>query len=246
MQTTVIRLAAGAGLLSLSLAACDSGASSAPSAPSSASAAAAPAGAGPDPSSDAAPSGSPAASASAAEGIPASALLQPGDVRDAEGQPFEQGEVTHVRPLRPCGDAPYASDESRVDAVAMRYIVENTQEGSTPTVVAQFVGRHRPGGAAEQFAEIGAALDRCPGGLGEDEKKWAVLDADDDSMVVRIDERFSYADEAPSTVSHYAAMSRVGDAVVVVADLGWENLGGDEKLVRDLIAKAEERAATIS
>jgi hypothetical protein len=234
MQTTAIRLAASAGLLTASLAACSS--ESAPTA-SAATSTSSPV--------SASASASPSAGSASAAGIPATALLQPSDVRDAESSPLDQGEYPHVRPLRPCGDDRYASDDSRTDAVAMRYFVSG-EDGNAPSVVTQFVGLHAAGGAAEQFTEIAAALKKCPGGLGEDERKWTVLDSGADSLFVRIDQRFSYADEEPRTVSHYAAVSRVNDAVVVVTDLGWENISGSEDLVKDLITKAEKRAATIA
>ncbi|MBB2948329.1 hypothetical protein FB565_008112 [Actinoplanes lutulentus] len=231
MQINAFRIAA-AGLLTASLTACSSASDT------TASAASVP----PSPSGSA----SAAPSASAAVGIPGGALLQPSDVRGAESQPLEKGEFSHVRPLRPCGDGRYPSDESRTAAVAMRYTVGGAEGGSTPTVVTEFVGLHTGTGAADQFTAIQSGLKECPGGLGDGERRWVVLDTGDDALVVRIDQRFSYADEAPSTVSHYAAASRVGNAIVVVADLGWENLGGSEELVRDLITKAEKRAATLA
>ncbi|MFC7531603.1 hypothetical protein [Actinoplanes sp. GCM10030250] len=236
-----IRLAAAAAGFAL-LAGCGTGTEAAPQ----------PAGSGQAPvavtsegtAEDAAPSAS-----AAADGIPASALLQPADVREAKAEPLEQGDFPHVRPLRPCGDKPYPSDETRSDAVAVKYVVESAEgEGSVPTVVAEFVGRHEAGGAAKQFDEIGAALKKCPGGLGEGQLKWSVVGngvGGDESVLVRIDSKESYADEEPATVSRYAALARVDDAIVVVTDMGWENLGGSEKLVRDLIGKAAERAKAV-
>lgn len=230
MQNNTIRLAAGAGLLSVVLTGCTSGPGSAAGTPATVAARS---------------SATPESTAVQEDGIPGSALLQPDDVRGATPAPLEQGVYAHVRPLRPCGEDRYPSDGSRTDAVAMRYLVPGSEQGSTPSVVTEFVGRHEAGGAAAQFADIRAAVDRCPGGLGEGQRKWTVLEAGADSMVVRIDQRFSYADEEPATVPHYAALATVNDAVVVVADLGWENMGGDEKLVRDLIGKAKQRAATL-
>ncbi|MEU4427498.1 hypothetical protein AB0F81_43315 [Actinoplanes sp. NPDC024001] len=227
-----IRLTAGAGLLCAALAACDSGTDSA----------AAPAG-----SSSAAPSVTTSAGAPPT-GIPGAALLQPADVSGAEPVPLEKGELSHVRPLRPCGDDPYPSDDTRTAAVAVRYVMEPTADGKAPTVIAEFVGRHTPGDAAGQFDEVQAALERCPGGLGEGERQWKVLGtglAGDESVLVRIDQKVSYADEKPETVSHYAALARVNDAIVVVTDLGWEDIGGSEEMVRGLIGKAAERAGTI-
>ncbi|SDT23184.1 hypothetical protein [Actinoplanes derwentensis] len=221
-----MRFAAGAGLLAVSLAGCASGTvTSGSSVPS--------------------PVAVSASTAAAVSGIPAEALLQSADTRGAEAQSLEQGVFPHVRPLRPCGATPYPSDSTRTDVVAMRYTVPGAEQASTPSTVVQFVGRHQAGGAAAQFTEIGAALEKCPGGLGKDQHKWTIVDSDADSMLVRIEQKVSYGDEDPATVAHYAALSTVNDAVVVVADLGWENMDGSEQLVRDLIAKAEERAAKI-
>jgi hypothetical protein len=193
-------------------------------------------------------SGTPAPTASAA-GIPAEALLQASDMRGAKAQPLAKGEVEYVRPLRPCGDDPYPSDRSRRDAVAVRYFLEPAGSGDAPSVIAEFVGLHAPGGAAAQFDEVDDALQRCPGGLAEGKRRWTTLEtglAGDESVLVRIDQRMSYADEEPKTVSHYSALARVDDVIVVVTDLGWENTGGSEKLVRDLIGTAVQRAGTIN
>jgi hypothetical protein len=192
------------------------------------------------------PSVSPSTAPSADGGIPAGALLQPADVGGAEQKTLEAGEHAHLRPLRPCGDGKaYPSDDTRTAAVAVSYFMETDRSGPAPTVVTEFVGRHTGDGAADQFDEISAALDRCPGSLGENKRRWTVLDtgvAGDESVLVRIDETFSYADEDPAQVSDYAAVARTGDLIVVVTDLGWENIDSSEKLVRDLITKAVDRA----
>ncbi|MEV6346796.1 hypothetical protein [Actinoplanes sp. NPDC051851] len=229
----------GAGLLTVTLAGCSTGTGTGSTATDGPASAPATASADPGTTADGG-SGIPGLS-----GIPAEALLQPDDVRGATAEPLEQGEFAHVRPLRPCGTAKYPSDGTRTDAVAMRYTVPGSEQGSTPSTVVEFVGRHQAGGAAAQFTEIGAALTKCPGGLGEDQKRWTIVESGDHSVLVKIEQRFSYAEEAPATVAHYAALSRVNDAVVVVADLGWENMDGSEKLVRDLIVTAEQRAAVI-
>jgi hypothetical protein len=236
LTTGRVRRAAGALLLCAALAACDSGAASTDTATAT-------------PATPPPASGTPSPSPTGASSIPANALLQAADVNSAEPTPMEEGESAHVRPLRPCGDDPYPSDGTRTDAVAMRYFVEPGATEEAPTVLVEFVGLHEPGGAAAQFGDIGAALRRCPGGLGEGEHRWTVLDnglAGDESMLVRIDQNVRYADEEPSTVSHYAALARAGDVIVVVTDLGWENTGGSEKLVRELIGTAVRRAGTIS
>jgi hypothetical protein len=173
--------------------------------------------------------------------------LQPADVRGAKPRPVDKGEFAHVRPLRPCGDDRYPSDASRRDAVAVSYFLEPAR-GDSPSVVVQFVGVHAPGGAAEQFDDVREALRRCPGGLGQGQRRWTVLGSDlagDESVLVRIDQRFTYGSGKLKTLSHYSALARVGDVIVVVTDLGWEVGGGSEELVRDLIGKAVQRARTI-
>jgi hypothetical protein len=175
-------------------------------------------------------------------------LLRPSDAAGAEPVPMEQGELSHLRPLRPCGDDPYPSDETRTAAVAVRYVLDPPEPGFAPIVLAHFVGRHAPGGAAEQFDEVSDALDRCRGGLGEGERRWTVLDtglAGDESVLVRIEQKVAYGDEAPSVVSYYAGLARVNDVIVAVTDLGWENIGGSEKVARDMLDKAVKRAAPI-
>jgi hypothetical protein len=180
--------------------------------------------------------------------IPASALLQPSDMRGAKAEPVEEGRESHLRPLRPCGDSdPYPSDESRTAAVAVSYAPGSGGAGTVPDVFIEFVGRHASGGAADQFDEINEALRRCPGSLAEKKRRWTKLGTDiagDESVLVRIDQKMSYGDEEPETVSDYAALARTGDMIVVVADIGWENLDGSEKMVRDLIGKAVQRAGT--
>jgi hypothetical protein len=245
-RTGPIGFATAAFLLSVSLAACDLGtgnaASSGGSAPVSTDSSAQ--------TTSPAVSGTPAQAAATDEsGIPASALLQPPDVRGADAEPLAKGELDYVRPLRPCGADPYPSDGSRREAVAVRYVLEPAQRGDAPSVVAEFVGLHAPGGAAAQFDEIDDALQRCPGGLAEGERRWTVLGmgvAGDESVLLRIDQQVKYGDEEPETVSHYAALARVDDVIVVVTDLGWEKTGGSAELVRDLMGKAVPRAGTIN
>lgn len=233
MTKTLISSVVGAGLLAAALAGCSSGTGTGTGTKTS--------------GGSVSSSGSASARlGSAPAGIPATAVLQPDDMRGATAVPLAQGEFAHVRPLRPCGTEPYPSDGTRTSAVALRYDVPGTEQSSTPSTVVEFVGRHESGGAAAQFTEITAALKRCPGGLGKDQHRWTVLESDDHSMLVKIEQKLSYADEAPATVTHYAALSTVNNAVVVVADLGWENLNGSEQLVRTLIAKAETRAAAVT
>ena len=225
---------AGAVLLSVSLTACASGTGVPASSSSSSSPAGTPA---PESSSATAPGPS---------GIPAGGGLPGPAGRGAHPHPWACGPGAPRGPLRPCGDNDtYPSDSTRTAAVAMSYFAEPDAAGTSPTVLVEFVGRHARGGAAAQFDDIQAALERCPGKLGEKQRRWTVLDTDvagEESVLVRIDETFSYGDEKPKTVSDYAAVARTGEWIVVVTDTGWENIGSSESLVRDLIGKAVQRA----
>ena len=231
-------MSAGALLVSVSLAACGADASGSSSATGRSS----------PPDGVTASSKAPASDAPEA-GIPAAALLQPSDVRDAEPEPLKEGVLGHLRPLRPCGDSDaYPSDDSRTAAVAVSYAVGPGSGEIAPTVLVEFLGRHSPGGANDQFDEISEALRRCPGSLAGKQRRWTVLDTDvagDESVLVRIDQKMTYGDEEPDTVSDYAAVARTADMIVVVTDTGWENSNASETLVRELLDKAVQRAGTV-
>ncbi|WP_422768771.1 hypothetical protein ACN28C_18395 [Plantactinospora sp. WMMC1484] len=184
------------------------------------------------------PAGSP--SPDATQVIRSSALLQPEDLGGATLEPMPQGDSEHLRPVRPCGER-YPSDETRTAAVAMRAHV-SPGENETPRVVLQYVGLH-PGHGAAAFDEIAAALRRCPGSLESGKHRWEVAGtgiAGDESLLVRVSARFSYGDEESVTTTP-AVLARVGDHIMVLADLGWENASGTESYVRRLAPKAVER-----
>ncbi|MFY1691839.1 hypothetical protein [Plantactinospora sp. WMMB782] len=187
------------------------------------------------------PSGSPSPGAS--DVIPASALLRPDDLGGTKLEPLPEGESAHLRPARPCG-RPYPGDATRVAAVAMRAYV-SPAANETPRVVMQYVGLH-PGRAESAFAEIVAAVGRCPGSLDPGEHRWESAgtgSAGDESVLLRVSARFDYGGDETVTTTP-AVVARVGDHITVVADLGWENASGDESFVRELAAKAVERLRT--
>ncbi|MEO3819628.1 hypothetical protein [Plantactinospora sp. B24E8] len=172
--------------------------------------------------------------------IAGSLLLQPADLHGAKLEPVPEGESAHLRPARPCG-ARYPSDRTRTAAVAMRAYV-SPADGYTPHVVLQYVGLH-PGHAEAAFDEIAEAVRGCPGNLESGQLRWEVAGtgiAGDESLLVRVSERFSYGDEA-HVVTTPTVIARVGDHVTVLADLGWENASGDEPKLRQLATKAVER-----
>jgi hypothetical protein len=121
----------------------------------------------------------------------------------------------------------------------------NPGAGHTPRIVMQYVGLH-PGQAGAAFADIAAAVRRCPGNLKPGQHKWQTAGtgiAGDQSMLLRVSERFSYGDSEVVTTTP-VVVARVGDYVMVVADLGWETASGDEPFVRQLVTKAVDRLRT--
>ncbi|MFC0532399.1 hypothetical protein [Phytohabitans kaempferiae] len=192
----------------------------------------------PAPTTSAAATASP--SATAQRVIDSSALLQPADLGDSPLEPLPEGQSAHLRPARPC-EARYPSDATRTAAVAMRAQV-SPGAGQTPSIVIQYVGLH-PGHAADAFADIAAAVERCPGGLQRGQREWRTVGtgvAGDESMLLRISERFDYGD-ANVVTTVPVAVARVGDHITVVANLGWESASGDEQYVRELVATAVDR-----
>lgn len=196
--------------------------------------------AGPSPASPTSPPPSSPSPSPTGHVIAGSLLLQPEDLNGARLEPVPDGESAHLRPARPC-DARYPSDRTRTAAVAMRAYV-SPADGYTPHVVLQYVGLH-PGHADRAFDEIAEAVRGCPGGLGSGQLRWEVAGtgiAGDESLLVRVSERFSYGDEA-HVVTTPTVIARVGDHVTVLADLGWENASGDEPKLRQLATKAVGR-----
>jgi hypothetical protein len=185
---------------------------------------------------------SPSASAPPAV-IPAAAVLQPDDLDTAQPAPVPEGEQAHLRPIRPC-DARYPSDATRTAAVAVKAQVAPGHP-ETPRVVFEYIGLH-PGKAAEAYADLVAAVKRCPGSLDPGKRTWQIAAtglAGDESMLVRVGERFTYGDNQVTTTTP-VLVARVGDHILVVADLGWESTSGDEPYVKRLAGSAVQRLRT--
>jgi hypothetical protein len=181
--------------------------------------------------------------------IPAAALLQAADLDGAAPEPA--GDVApYLRPPRPCGDQ-HPSEAARVASAAVTAAVtpETGQQG-TPSVVLETIVRYRPGVGAQAYAELADALRRCPGQLGKDKRRWEIVGdvrAGDEAMVFKTTSQFEYGDETKlATVSTPVALARVGDDLVLLADLGWETASGEESKVRRLIVTAVERVRAAS
>jgi hypothetical protein len=231
--TAALALVAGSGCLSACTVTSDGGAAAAPSTSISAS--------GP---------GSPGASAS--EGtIPTAALLQPADLSGAEMTPVDGDVGKDLRPPRPCGDA-HPSDAARLASTAATAVHPSAGggESTTPSVILETIVRYRPGSGAQAFDELTAAIARCPGTAGTDTREWRSLgpvDAGDEAVLFTTSTQVRADDQA--TLAPWTwpvAVARVGDDLVLVADLGWETLNGDEATVRTLVTAAVQRVRAAS
>lgn len=205
-------------------------------------------GAAAGPSGSASVSAPPSVSASASAGaIPTAALLQPADLKGESMKPLEGDTGEALRPPRPCGTA-HPTDSARVASTAMTALYPSAGggESTSPSVILETIVRYRPGTAAQAFAELTAAVARCPGRAGAGTRDWQSLgavQAGDEAVLFKTStEVRSEGEKTPAPWTWPFAVARVGDDLVLVADLGWEATNGDEVLVRTLIAAAAQRA----
>jgi hypothetical protein len=89
-------------------------------------------------------------------------------------------------------------------------------------------------------------LTRCPGALTAANGRWTLVGtgfAGDESMVIRQSQ--SVTRPQPHQSDSYLAVVRVGDIVVIVGDLGYEDASGQESTVRGLVPAALSRVAVL-
>jgi hypothetical protein len=169
--------------------------------------------------------------------IPDAALLQSGDLGGATPGPLTDDTWSGLRPPQPCPGVALRSAAFVQDERAMSVMVGI---GDRPTVVMEHVATYRADGADRYLTELSRNLASC------DDTGWTVLAtgvAGDESMLLRLRE---YVDYAQTWKNTYVLVARVGSALVVLADTGWENGNGHESLVRDLSGAAVRRAAVVS
>lgn len=191
------------------------------------------------------------ASARAAGPIPSAGLLQPSDLNGAAMAPVDGDVGKDLRPPRPCGGA-HPSDPARLESIAMTAPMTpaNGPGGTVPSVILETIVRYGPGSGAQAFADLRSALQRCPGAIGEDKRNWEIvgnIDAGDEALVFRTSKQTTYGDSPDLTTQTWpVAVARVGDDLVLIGDLGWENMSGEEPVVRTLVTTAVERLRAAS
>jgi hypothetical protein len=183
--------------------------------------------------------------------IPSGALLQASDLNGVAMQPVDGDVGKDLRPPRPCGDA-HPSDSARQASTAATAAMTPATgaAGTVPSVILETIVRYRPGSGAQAFAELRSALQRCPGTLAKDKRTWQIvgdLGAGDEAILFRTSTQTKYGDSPELTTQTWpVAVARSGDDVVLISDLGWENISGEEPVVRKLIATAVDRLRAAS
>ncbi|MGY0236895.1 hypothetical protein [Longispora urticae] len=206
-------------------------------------------------------SASPSASASPSRvpdpgPIPDGAMLRASDLKlgsaDTASVQLDADDLWGATTLSVCGG--YPSDGQRVRTRTLAGIMAlpddyARQNLRSITTVQGRVSVYRAGGAATFLGEVREQLGRCPGDPGSDSGAWQILGPaglGDDSVVLRNTKLSSYVPGGPvSEHRTYVALVRVGDVIVLVSDLGWENDNGHEAELRQVAAKAVERAAVL-
>jgi hypothetical protein len=167
--------------------------------------------------------------------VPASAMLQASDLGGVTPTPVTDDYWDSLRPPQPCSATPYPST---VLVRAGRAVSVLIGVDDRPTVVVEHVASYRVDGAHRYLRELRRAVAACRADAG-----WTVLAtgvAGNESVLLRHREFIDFAGAYKNT---YVLTARVGSALVVLADAGWETGNGHEALVRQLSAAAVRRAA---
>jgi len=173
--------------------------------------------------------------------IPDAAMLQPQDLHGATPTPVTDDYWAALQPPQPCADRPYPSAGLQVADRAITALI-GVDRG--PTVVMEHVATYRSDGAHQYLQQLRRALAAC-NGLDNDGVLWTVRAtgvAGDESVLLSSRTYIDYADSYHYT---YLVVARVGKALVVVADTGWETASGDEALARELGVAGARRAAVL-
>ncbi|WP_412539644.1 hypothetical protein R8Z50_27920 [Longispora sp. K20-0274] len=145
-------------------------------------------------------------------------------------------------------DAQRARDRRISGVAALPEALEQQGQGIL-TTVQERVLVYTSGGAAAFLGEVRDQVGRCPGSADAASGAWENLGSaglGDESVVLRNTRMSRGMPDQPAVEQRtYAVLVRVGDVVVVVADLGWESGDGHEQVTRTLAEVAVRRAAVL-
>lgn len=178
-----------------------------------------------------------------AASVPAEAMLQPADLGGAGTSPAAGDLRPWLRPPQPFGPYRSAAERGADRAVQVLYPVGDTR----PTVLLEYVAVYRATGAAQYLREIERAVGRCGGRTDADGRTWRIIGqgiAGRQSLLLSVSEVTGYEDSTRVKTT-YVAVARVGHAIVMLADLGWEVGDGHPEIVRHLAPAAVARAAIL-
>ncbi|GIG60182.1 hypothetical protein Lfu02_45540 [Longispora fulva] len=123
------------------------------------------------------------------------------------------------------------------------------QGQGTVTSVQERVLVHAQGGSVAFMAEVRDQVGRCPGDAASTSGAWRNLGSaglGDESVVLSNTRQVRPIPSMPAVEQRtYAVVVRIGDVVVIVADLGWESGSGHEQVTRQLAKVAVQRAGVL-
>jgi hypothetical protein len=176
--------------------------------------------------------------------IPDAAMLQPADLGGVVPVPAEQDLWPWLRPPAPCARVSGLGVRTAERAVRVVYPVAETQ----PTVLLEYVAVYRGSGAERYLWRLRRAVSRPCGSCVADGRTWRLSRtgvAGRNSLLLSVSQTVEYPDGTGRVQTAYVVVARVGHAVVVVADGGWEYGDGHRSLVRRLAPIAVHRAAQL-
>ncbi|MFG1605202.1 hypothetical protein [Actinoplanes sp. NPDC049265] len=176
--------------------------------------------------------------------IPGSAMLQPADLAGAVPVPADQDLWPWLRPPAPHAYLSRVGVRTAERAVRVVYPVAETQ----PTVLLEYVAVYRGMGAERYLWRLRGAVSRPHARCAADGRTWRLAAtgvAGRDSLLLSVSQTVQYPDGTGRVQTAYVAVARVGHALVVVADVGWEYGDGHRSLTRRLAPVAVRRAAQL-
>lgn len=185
----------------------------------------------------------PAVDGSAGAGVVhSSAMLQPADVGGAEVEQPSEGSDRFLRPPRPCGKGG-PSDALRIAAARNHYLIDDPALIGEPRPsdrLFELVMVFREGGSGRYMTELADEVRSCPQSA---EYRWFTVE-DGAHLRFTVNRPIEYGTGNRLRQDVPVLVTRIGEAVVVLAALGYEASGGSPALLTNVVARAEQRAGT--